>query len=108
MATKKPKNYTPTITEAEAMMKCIKTHRKAVSVEKCDGGWNVVRYNVDSGGVAEHTIKGYGEWAKAHFNIEYQRIDKKGKDVKGNRVVYHSQFEAEKEMFNIYRLMCRL
>lgn len=108
MATKKPKNYIPTLTDKEAMCKCIKVHNKAVSIEKCDEGWNVVRYNVDSGGVAEHTVKGYGQWAKAHFNVDYQRIDKNGKDVKGNRVIYSSQFDAEKEMFGIYRLMCRM
>jgi hypothetical protein len=101
---KKIKNYTPSQSDMEAMMSCMRVKQRVFSIEKCGGGYNVVSYKVDEKGVAVHKEN---NWGMAKFKISYMRVDRDKPDEEGNRVVFKSQYEAEKEMFNQYKTLIK-
>jgi len=88
---KKNEAYFPDEVDMVNAYMCIKTVKLAFSVEKCDKGFYVVKYGVDDN----------GESLKS--TISYKRIDTTKADTPSNRVVYHSQAEAEEAMFDMYR-----
>jgi hypothetical protein len=88
---KKRKDYYPSEMDMVNVHEVIKNANIAFAVEKCIGGFNVVKYNLDD---KQQALK---------HTITYKRIDVSKKDTPINRVVYSTQNEAEEEIFNLYR-----
>ena len=88
---KKNEAYFPSEVDMVNAYMCIKTAKVALSVEKCDKGFYMVKYSVDD----------YGETLKG--TISYKRIDTNKADTPSNRAIYQSQAEAEESMFELYK-----
>jgi hypothetical protein len=88
---KKRKDYYPSERDMVNVHEVITNAKVAFSVEKCIGGFHVVKYNLDD---KQEALKN---------TITYKRIDTTKKDTPTNRVVYSTQNEAEEEIFNLYR-----
>ena len=88
--TTKRKEYYPTEKDMVNVHEVITNAKIAFSVEKCIGGYHLVRYNVDDNGVGLKNT------------ISYKRIDVKEKDTPRNRVIYSTQNEAEEDMYRMY------
>jgi uncharacterized lipoprotein YehR (DUF1307 family) len=91
MKNSKRKDYFPSERDMVNVHEVINVAKIGFSVEKCIGGFHVVKYNLDDNGVALKNT------------ITYKRIDTTKKDTPTNRVVYSTQNEAEEEIFNLYR-----
>jgi hypothetical protein len=88
---KKRKEYFPSEMDMVNVHEVITNSKIAFAVEKCIGGFNVVKYNLDD---KQQALK---------HTITYKRIDVSKKDTPTNRVIYSTQNEAEEEIFNLYR-----
>jgi hypothetical protein len=88
---KKRKDYYPSEIDMVNVHEVITNANIAFAVEKCIGGFNVVKYNLDD---KQQALK---------HTITYKRIDVSKKDTPTNRVIYSTQNEAEEEIFNLYR-----
>jgi hypothetical protein len=88
---KKRKDYYPSEMDMVNVHEVITNANIAFAVEKCIGGFNVVKYNLDD---KQQALK---------HTITYKRIDVSKKDTPTNRVIYSTQNEAEEEIFNLYR-----
>jgi hypothetical protein len=88
---KKRKDYYPSEMDMVNVHEVITSAKVAFSVEKCIGGFHVVKYNLDD---RQEALKN---------TITYKRIDTTKKDTPTNRVIYSTQNEAEEEIFNLYR-----
>lgn len=88
---KKRKDYYPSEMDMVNVHEVITNSKIAFSVEKCIGGFNIVKYNLDD---KQQALK---------HTITYKRIDVSKKDTPTNRVIYSTQNEAEEEIFNLYR-----
>lgn len=91
MSKTKRKEYYPTEKDMVNVHEVITNAKIAFSVEKCIGGFHIVKYNVDD---KQQALK---------HTIVYKRIDVSKKDTPRNRVIYTTQNEAEEEIFNLYR-----
>jgi uncharacterized lipoprotein YehR (DUF1307 family) len=88
---KRNKEYYPSERDMVNVHEVISVAKIAFSIEKCVGGFNVVKFNVDDNGVALKNT------------ITYKRIDTKRKDTPTNRVVYSTQADADEELYNLYQ-----
>jgi hypothetical protein len=89
---KKASSYFPSEGDIVNVHECIYVVNVAFSLEKCAGGYHIVKYNVDKGGSC------------LKDTISYKRKDTKKKDTPSNRELYSSQVDAEQEMFKLYKL----
>lgn len=89
---KKASSYFPSEGDIVNVHECICVVNVAFSLEKCAGGYHIVKYNVDKGGSC------------LKDTISYKRKDTKKKDTPSNRELYNSQVDAEQEMFKLYKL----
>lgn len=88
---KKRKEYFPSERDMVDVHEVITNAKIAFSVEKCIGGFHVVKYSLDD---RQQALKN---------TITYKRIDTNEKDTPRNRVIYPTQNEAEEEVYNLYR-----
>jgi uncharacterized lipoprotein YehR (DUF1307 family) len=88
---KRNKEYYPSERDMVNVHEVISVAKIAFSIEKCVGGFNVVKFNVDDNGVALKNT------------ITYKRIDTTRKDTPTNRVVYSTQADADEELYNLYQ-----
>ena len=91
MNNKRKKEYSPSESDMVNVHEVINVAKIAFSVEKCLGGFYVVKYNLDD---KQQALKN---------TITYKRLDTTKKDTPNNRIVYNTQNEAEEEVFNLYR-----
>lgn len=91
MNNRRKKEYSPSESDMVNVHEVINVAKIAFSVEKCLGGFHVVKYNLDD---KQQALKN---------TITYKRLDTTKKDTPNNRIVYNTQNEAEEEVFNLYR-----